>query len=357
MKRCLCRISVIIPMLVLYWMMGNVVNLAILPIGLYLSYSEVKFAYIAVCFAWLSCSPFRKSCCNATWTEILFNTTPVQIYLVFVFSQYHFCLSLFLFIVVIIIAIWIWLELRKKLSESNNKRRVNALYKKAFYQIMILVVSVFFFIPCCWAVFKYKCESPVVVLNEETWERIYAAEQELLTDDEQKLSQEDPYQSNMGLLLCFKKEAWKKYDNPEERITLIQKLVDFECDLLKIPRIVVDAKILDPFVLGQYNRTTNRISINIKYLMDSSIPSESVIQTVAHETHHAYVNYLIANLDFENPLLQTPYFQEVRLWRDNQEEYIDGSTGEFELYKNQPLEVAARAYAEEETKRILSYIE
>lgn len=51
MKRCLCRISVIIPMLVLYWMMGNVVNLAILPIGLYLSYSEVKFAYIAVCFA------------------------------------------------------------------------------------------------------------------------------------------------------------------------------------------------------------------------------------------------------------------------------------------------------------------
>lgn len=204
--------------------------------------------------------------------------------------------------------------------------------------------------------FKYRCESPVVVLSEEAWECIYAAEQELLTDDGQKLSQEDPYQFNIGLLLCFKKEVWKNYD-AEERITIIQKLVDFECDLLKIPRIVVDAKILDPLVLGQYNRTTNRISIDIKYLMDSSISSESIIQTVAHEIHHAYVNYLVTNLDFENPLLQTPYFLELRTWRDNQEEYIDGSTGEFELYENQPLEVAARAYAEEETKRILSYIE
>lgn len=115
-------------------------------------------------------------------------------------------------------------------------------------------------------------------------------------------------------------------------------------------------KIITPAVLGEFDRTKNVISIDVKHLDKAT--NEEVINSIAHETQHAYTSYLVENLDFDsNPIYQTPYFDKVKSWRDNQEEYIDGSMGNFELYESQPLEVEARAYATDETERIISYIE
>lgn len=357
MRKYLCRISVLIPMFVLYWLLTNMVNIAIVQLKLYLDYGMVKKLYFAFCFLWLTVSPFRQACCNKTWIEILFNLFPVQVLLACVFAQYHLGIFIFLCVCILVLAIGLVFEINKSIRKSSDKRRAKCRYKKAFYQILIISASLLFLIPCCMATFKYKLESPVIVLSDEMWERIYEAEQAMIEADKEKSAsrEQNPYLSNIGLLKCFEEGTWGDY-GIEEKVTLVQKLVDFECDLFKIPHVEVSSKLLSPSVLGEYDRKKNVISIDVKYLDKAT--NEEVINTVAHETQHAYASYLVESLDFDsNPIYQTPYFNKVKSWKDNQEEYIDGSLGNFELYESQPLEVEARTYATDETKRIISYIE
>ena len=106
--------------------------------------------------------------------------------------------------------------------------------------------------------------------------------------------------------------------------------------------------------LGAYDNETNQMWINTEYLANSS--TDECIQTLCHEVHHAYVNYLASSLDWDDPVLNTAYFKELREWVNNQKNYKSAWRYGFDAYENQPIEVAARSFAEEETALIKSYI-
>ena len=95
--------------------------------------------------------------------------------------------------------------------------------------------------------------------------------------------------------------------------------------------------------------------INTEHLANSSV--SEIINSVAHETHHTYVDYLVNTLDWDNPAMNSAYFTELRELMDSQENYKSAWNYGFDAYENQPLEVAAREYASEETSRIMTYID
>lgn len=107
--------------------------------------------------------------------------------------------------------------------------------------------------------------------------------------------------------------------------------------------------------LGAYDNESNQMWINTEHLASSS-PRE-IVNTICHEVHHAYVDYLVNTLDWDNPAMNSSYFAELRELMDSQKNYKSAWDYGFDAYENQPLEVAAREYASEETARIMTYIE
>lgn len=134
----------------------------------------------------------------------------------------------------------------------------------------------------------------------------------------------------------------------------MQKLVDFESKILGIPTIPVTADMIGKYTLGTYDNATDEMWINTEHLAEASV--DACIQTVCHEVFHSFEFFLVSNIDWENPAINTVYFDELRTWMQNQSNYKSAWTYGFDEYENQPLEVAASEYAAEETARIMSYV-
>lgn len=164
---------------------------------------------------------------------------------------------------------------------------------------------------------------------------------------------EDLYASSCTLFSCFEKSTWERFD-VSERITVMQQLVNFESAQLGIPSIPVVAEKLDPYTLGAYSNETKEMWIDLEHLMES--PVDECISTICHEVFHSAQHYLIENIDWNDSLYQSSYFDELRSWRFNSENYKNAELSGFDAYENQPLEMSARQYAERETEKILSYI-
>lgn len=125
--------------------------------------------------------------------------------------------------------------------------------------------------------------------------------------------------------------------------------------MLGIPAVPVTSAMIGMATLGAYDNESNQMWINTEHLANS--PVQEVISTTVHEVHHAYVDYLVSTLDWNNPAMNSAYFAELRELMDSQENYKSTRNYGFDAYENQPLEVAAREYASEETSRIMTYID
>lgn len=349
MGKLLNKASIIIPLSVVFELI-NSITIAIPELGIYWSYGLTTAIIVVVSMLWLCCSPLRKCCCNGRWTETLFNLVPLEILSMLVFAQWHFVAFTILFILLIAIEIILMIYLRRDERRHRYSEKRHRMYKTVFKRRSVLVVAVICAVPCFMSAFFYDYHSPTYRAEEEIWNRIFTNTEQL---DEQEDIECDIYQENIALLDCFCEEEWKHY-NIAEKITIIQELVDFESKRLGIPTAPVSTAMLGEFTLGQYSEEPNEIRINIEHLAEATI--EECIDTICHETFHAYQSYLVSSLDWENEALQSEYFSELRSWKENQEDYKNAWISGFEAYENQPLEVAARQYAEEETQRILSYI-
>lgn len=163
----------------------------------------------------------------------------------------------------------------------------------------------------------------------------------------------DPYQRHAELWRCFKEDKWSQWSIPE-KITIMQQLMDFEFDVLGIPTIPVKSGMIVAFTLGVYDNESNEMWINIEHLANSS--PEEVLQTVCHDVYNSNPCYLVNTLDRDNPALNSAYFKEQREWMNNQDDYKSAWSYGLDEYKNQPLEIDARAYTEVETVRINTFI-
>lgn len=165
---------------------------------------------------------------------------------------------------------------------------------------------------------------------------------------------DNSYEKNVELWGYLQEKNWNRL-SIQERVTVIQELVDFESGVLGIPTVSVTSAMIGMATLGAYDNESNQMWINTEHLANS--PVQEVISTMVHEVHHAYVDYLVSTLDWNNPAMNSAYFEELRELMDSQENYKSARNYGFDAYENQPLEVAAREYAAEETARIMTYIE
>lgn len=353
MKKLCCKFSIIIPLAMIYTLLMDSITISIVELGVYWGYNLTTFLFTATTVAWLCCSPFRESCCDGTWTETLFNLVPVEVLSALVFAQWHFQIFIVLSVLFIVAEGVFIVFLHKSVVKHRRSRRVHQLYKvyrDALRKFMVLSLSIIYMIPCFLAIFIYDFHAPTYTADEEVWNRLFPDVSGAESKKEEKL---DVYQENSALLLCFESNRWSKY-TIDEKITIMQKLVDFEADCLGISTIPITTELLSGFTLGQYSNETKEIWIDIAHLAKSSV--DECIQTICHETFHSYQHYLVDNLDWDSDVLQCSYFTELHAWKENQENYRSMWVSGYDAYESQPLEVTARSYAEQETEKILSYV-
>ena len=169
-------------------------------------------------------------------------------------------------------------------------------------------------------------------VNEESlWDEIMYRDEadfdfpDVVTDDTKEILEQ------------FNGNNWEKLDI-DERYELITKLVDSigqGLGLENIPEIeLVDR---EDNCSGYYSERGNYIGINVKYWDDY----KDIVDTIAHETRHAYQRFRADKL--EN------YQDEV--YKFNFDHYIstdydaDGNCIHFKEYYEQYIEAEARAYA------------
>ena len=101
MKRSIYRVTILIPILMIFDTFMEPFAFCIPEIGLYLDSTISRFPIVMAIVGWLCCSQFPKSCCNGTWTELLFNLVPVELILIIVFAQWNFALFVIIILVLI----------------------------------------------------------------------------------------------------------------------------------------------------------------------------------------------------------------------------------------------------------------
>lgn len=350
MKKLCCKFSIIIPLAMIFTLLMDSITISIVELGIYLGYNLTTFLFIAATVVWLCCSSFRKNCCNGTWTETLFNLVPVEVLSALVFAQWHFRIFIGLSMLFAVTEGTFMVSLRKSEAKHRHSKRVHRLYKDVSRKFMVLSLATIYMIPCLLTVFIYDFHAPTYTADEDVWNRLISDASGV---ESKKEAPWDAYRENLALLLCFEYDCWSKY-TINEKITIMQKLVDFEADCLGIPTIPITTELLSGFTLGQYSNEAKEIWIDIEHLAKS--PVEECIQTICHEIFHSYQHYLVDNLDWDSDVLQCSYFTELHVWKENQENYRSVWTSGYDAYESQPLEITARSYAEQETEKILSYI-
>lgn len=351
MQKIAYKFSIVFPLIMLFTILMEMPTLAIVELGLYLDRYNVIFLYIAISVIWLCCSPLRRSCCVGDRAELLFNLVPIEIISVICLAQYHFVLTIILLIIMITIqCAFIWLMRREEYRYEFSKKR-HRRYTHRLQRGSVLISAVILAAPCIVSIFVYGLRSPTYAAENELREILFGDENKEVTVVEEEI---DPYMENRTLLLYFDDDTWETL-TIQAKITIAQEFVDFQSQLLGIPTIPVTAERLGAFTLGQYNNSQNEMQIDIEHLANS--PAEECIRTLSHETFHAAQHYLINNIDWDTEVFQsTYYFQELRNWKDNTENYQEAYLNGYDAYADQPLETSARMYSVEETAKILSYI-
>lgn len=347
MKKAIYKCSIAFPLMMILYSFFELVALSVSELGLYIQPASTRFLIVMFTVLWLCCSPLKKYCCNGTLTELLFNLMPVELVLMFAFAQWYFTIFAVLVLLLITVEVALFVLLRRDERSRCFSQKLHRAYNAALRQYAMLAIVLICSIPCLISFFVHGLQSPIYQAQPEIADQLFP-ETEKSSDN----GMDNPYQTNYRLWSCFQDDNWKRY-SINEKITILQQLVDFESDVLGIPTIPVTADFIGELTLGEYSLKTNEMWINTEHLALS--PAEDCITTICHEVYHSFQNYLVSTLDWENPAVQTSYFDELRAWLENENDY-KGAIWGFDIYESQPLESSARKYAAEETAKIMSYV-
>lgn len=350
MKRIIYKASIIVPLAMIFYSFIEPFAFCVPEIGLYMETWSSRILIVMVTVVWLCCSPFRRGTCNGTITELLFNLVPIEFVLMLVFAQHHFVITLLITLTVAVGEISLFRALKKDEQKHRFSRKRHRKYQFTFRRCSVLGIAVLCAVPCLLSIFVYGVESPTYKATEELWNQLFSKTEVVVETGKP----DNLYEKNAELWGYLQEKNWNRL-SIQERITVIQELVDFESGVLGIPAVPVTSAMIGMTTLGAYDNESNQMWINTEHLANSSV--HEVINTICHETHHSYVDYLVSTLDWDNPAMNSAYFTELRELMDSQENYKSAWSYGFDAYENQPLEVAARKYASEETARIMTYIE
>ena len=165
----------------------------------------------------------------------------------------------------------------------------------------------------------------------------------------------DVFEENKELLLEFTQENWEK-KNIQERIDVAQRFSNFEDTRLGISPVPTYAEKMQSItVVATYDYENKNIIMDSQFFMELS--AEEILKALCEENFHAFEYYMIENMDWDMNLINTYYFQELREWRENANNYISAGLDNYEEYESQPVEASAKRYAKEETELIQEYLE
>lgn len=163
------------------------------------------------------------------------------------------------------------------------------------------------------------------------------------------------FENNAQMISKIRPEIWEHLSF-QEKIDVAQAIAHCEANYLGLPdKVVVVAKDLDEYVLGNYEDYTYRISIDTEHLQYSM--AEDVVRTILHEVYHCYQRRCVEvykKLEPEERNLMM--FYRTADYAQNFNNYIDG-TKDFDGYSEQALEIDAREYAMQNVEVYYSLIE
>lgn len=165
------------------------------------------------------------------------------------------------------------------------------------------------------------------------------------------------WDSNQDMLRLWKEDTYTDLSD-EKKKTLFQQLIDLECAYWGIePVKLVVEEYESETLMGYYVDEDHIISIREEMF---GLPREEVINTLLHETHHAYVHKLMESVDLRDKNIEKNknlrIYKELYKYKEGIENYISAET-DYDSYYNNPIEVIAREYAEEWTVNYLNYID
>ena len=344
------HISILFPLFLIFYAQTVSVSFSVPELNIFIETNWARHLIAAIVVLWLCCSPYRKSCCDGSWFEMLFNLVPIEIVMMLNLAQQNF--PVFVVVGLIIIAAELLLFIRVKIKE-NSSRTADKVHKfdKVFFRRCTVAITAICLIPGSLYLLSHGMRAPTYQPKQDLVE-LHSESGGGEADDTAEANS-DIYQKNQELWSCFKEKNWKKY-SLQEKVAIMQLLADFETQLLRIPSININAGMIGTFTLGSYNDETNEIFINTKYLDSAS--AEECIGTICHEVRHYLQAQIVRSVDWNNSIFQTPYFDELRSWRENQENYKDYWVYGGQKYEDQPLETDARSYEKNETAKIMSYV-
>lgn len=165
------------------------------------------------------------------------------------------------------------------------------------------------------------------------------------------------WDSNQDMLRLWKEDTYTELSD-EEKKNLFQQLIDLECAYWGIEPIkLVVEEYESETLMGYYVDEDHIISIREEMF---GLPREAVINTLLHETHHAYVHKLMESVDLRDKNIEKNknlrIYKELYKYKEGIENYTSAET-DYDSYYNNPIEVVAREYAEEWTVNYLNYID
>lgn len=162
---------------------------------------------------------------------------------------------------------------------------------------------------------------------------------------------------NKDTLKLWKENIYTKLSD-EEKKSLFQDTVDLECLYWGIDPVKLEVETYNSeTIMGYYVDRYYVISIR-KEMFDK--PRDEVMNTLLHETHHAYVHKAVQSVDWDDREIEKNkelrVYKELQLYKQGIENYVLPEE-DPDLYYNNPIEVAAREYAEEWTWKYIEYID
>jgi hypothetical protein len=158
-----------------------------------------------------------------------------------------------------------------------------------------------------------------------------------------------PKSKKNQILGKFKTKNWNKLRMTDldfkKRKALCRELCQYiskSLGIKKVPKIVYSDG--EEGECGGYNYTTNTIEINKIYFYD---PPENIVNTIAHETRHAY--------QYQRAKIGATALD--RKWMDNFNNYKSAKKYGYKIYRNQPLEVDAFNYGDQYGKYFVKNID
>ena len=151
--------------------------------------------------------------------------------------------------------------------------------------------------------------------------------------------------ANIGTVSNLLQDRWDTL-NLNEKANTLQTVANIEASYLGLPHeLNVKIDTLRESTIAQYDDRTHTITVSITYL--ESMPAEEMLDSICHESYHAYQHRLIDaynSVDVEYRDLLTFYF--VPIYEEEFQNYVDGKDDDLAYYF-QMCEMKARDYAEE----------